>query len=199
MTLRTTIDLSVALTSSQGFAINGAVAGDERQVEPEDRVQHRTCGADHPLGELHHRRDQRDEHDQAQELELERCEHPVFYPMGKSRRQAEDTRSGKTQRGRGRIAIAHAEKWAQPEELDQDEIVDQRGADEDETEIAHVRASRQRTTMPGSAPLSGDSRKMSRPPGPAARTMPSEVPKRILRGARLATTTVRRPTSAVGS
>ena len=38
------------------------------------------------------------------------------------------------------------------------------------------------------APSSGDSRKMSSPPGPAASTIPSDTPKRILRGARLATT-----------
>ena len=35
---------------------------------------------------------------------------------------------------------------------------------------------------------------MSFPPGPAASIMPSEVPKRILRGSKLATTTMRRPT-----
>ncbi len=55
------------------------------------------------------------------------------------------------------------------------------------------------TTMPGVAPASGCSRKMSLPPGPAASTMPSETPKRILRGARLATHTVSRPTSSAGS
>jgi hypothetical protein len=52
--------------------------------------------------------------------------------------------------------------------------------------------------MPGWAPASGASRKISAPPGPAASTMPSEVPKRILRGARLATTTVSRPTQLLG-
>ena len=55
------------------------------------------------------------------------------------------------------------------------------------------------TCMPGSAPLSGASRKMSVPPGPAASTMPSEVPKRILRGARFATTTVSRPMRSAGA
>ena len=55
------------------------------------------------------------------------------------------------------------------------------------------------TFMPGSAPLSGATRKMSLPPGPAASTMPSDTPKRILRGARLATTTTWRPTSCAGS
>jgi len=55
------------------------------------------------------------------------------------------------------------------------------------------------TFMPGSAPASGLSKKRSRPPGPAASTMPSETPKRILRGARLATITVRRPTSPSGA
>src|SRR5690606_22650277 len=47
----------------------------------------------------------------------------------------------------------------------------------------------QRTSMPGWAPLSGLSRKISSPPGPAASTMPSDRPNFILRGARLATST----------
>ena len=53
--------------------------------------------------------------------------------------------------------------------------------------------------MPGVAPASGESTKISCPPGPDASTMPSDSPKRILRGARLATTTVSRPTSCDGS
>ena len=57
----------------------------------------------------------------------------------------------------------------------------------------------QRTGMPGSAPASGDRRNNSEPPLPAASTMPSDTPKRILRGARLATITVRRPSRAAGS
>ena len=48
--------------------------------------------------------------------------------------------------------------------------------------------------MPGVAPESGDNTKISFPPGPAANIMPSDVPKRILRGAKFATTTIRRPT-----
>ena len=44
--------------------------------------------------------------------------------------------------------------------------------------------------MPGAAPESGDNAKMSLPPGPAASIMPSEVPNRILRGSKLATTTM---------
>src|SRR5690606_38449672 len=51
------------------------------------------------------------------------------------------------------------------------------------------------TFIPGVAPASGDSRKISFPPGPAASTMPSDTPKRILRGLRFASTTVRRPVS----
>src|SRR5699024_137340 len=59
-------------------------------------------------------------------------------------------------------------------------------------------ATYQRTSIPGSAPLSGLSRKMSWPPGPAARIIPSEMPNFILRGARLATTTTSLPSSSSG-
>ena len=58
------------------------------------------------------------------------------------------------------------------------------------------------TRIPGCAPESGDSRKM---PGAlpvvseAAKTMPSDIPNFILRGARLATITVRRPINWAGS
>lgn len=55
------------------------------------------------------------------------------------------------------------------------------------------------TCIPGTAPLSGESRKISFPPGPAASTMPCESPKRIFRGARFATTTTSRPTSDSGA
>jgi len=54
------------------------------------------------------------------------------------------------------------------------------------------------TRIPGLAPLSGCNRKISLSPGPAANTIPSDIPKRILRGARLATTTVRRPSTSSG-
>jgi hypothetical protein len=58
------------------------------------------------------------------------------------------------------------------------------------------------TRMPGAAPLSGD--RMNSPgtsalSSDAASTMPSDMPNFILRGARLATITVRRPTSRAGS
>src|SRR5882724_681171 len=53
--------------------------------------------------------------------------------------------------------------------------------------------------MPGAAPVSGDSTKISLPPGPAANIIPSERPNRILRGSKLATTTISRPTSDSGS
>ena len=55
------------------------------------------------------------------------------------------------------------------------------------------------TLIPGSAPESTESRKISFPPGPAANTMPSDVPNRILRGSKLATATTRRPSNSAGS
>ncbi len=54
------------------------------------------------------------------------------------------------------------------------------------------------TFIPGIAPSSGLKIYRSLPPGPAARTMPSETPKRILRGARLATITVYLPSRSSG-
>ena len=48
------------------------------------------------------------------------------------------------------------------------------------------------TRIPGWAPVSGE-RSNSLPPGPAASTMPSDIPNFILRGARFATTTVNLP------
>ena len=54
------------------------------------------------------------------------------------------------------------------------------------------------TFMPGLAPASGVRMKISSPPGPAASTMPSDTPKRILRGARFATITVSLPTRSSG-
>ncbi len=54
------------------------------------------------------------------------------------------------------------------------------------------------TRIPGSAPSSGDSTQRSLPPGPAAKTIPSDTPNRIMRGARLATITVSLPSSCSG-
>jgi len=54
------------------------------------------------------------------------------------------------------------------------------------------------TLMPGSAPSSGFKRRISFPPGPAARTIPSDSPKRIFLGARLATITVNLPSRSSG-
>src|SRR3970282_2529407 len=55
------------------------------------------------------------------------------------------------------------------------------------------------TRMPGWAPGSGESKYIPAPSREAASTMPSETPNFILRGARLATATVRRPLSVTGS
>gem|GEM_PF-6991058 len=55
------------------------------------------------------------------------------------------------------------------------------------------------TFIPGRAPLSGDRMKSPGASPEAASTMPSLMPNFILRGARLATITVRRPTSASGA
>ena len=65
-------------------------------------------------------------------------------------------------------------------------------------DAAHGRRG-QRTVAPGGAPASTSSRNRSAPPLPADRIIPSETPKRILRGARLATNTTLRPISASGS
>ena len=59
--------------------------------------------------------------------------------------------------------------------------------------------SRHLTFMPGSAPTSGESKKIPGFSPDAASTMPSDIPNFILREARLATITVRRPMSAPGS
>src|SRR5262249_32600591 len=55
------------------------------------------------------------------------------------------------------------------------------------------------TGIPALAPASASSRNKSSPPEPADRIMPSDTPKRILRGARLAINTTLRPTSFSGS
>ena len=73
-----------------------------------------------------------------------------------------------------------------------------------EASVAVVSRSRRRylTRIPGRAPASGASRKIPgvRPSlSEAARTIPSERPNFIFRGARLATMTVIRPTSVAGS
>ena len=54
------------------------------------------------------------------------------------------------------------------------------------------------TRIPGLAPSSGFNIHKSLPPGPAANTMPSLMPKRILRGARFATITVSLPSKSSG-
>ena len=61
------------------------------------------------------------------------------------------------------------------------------------------RSAGQRTGAPGLAPWSASSRKRSLPPSPAERIIPSDSPKRIFRGARLAMNTTLRPTSFSGS
>ena len=64
---------------------------------------------------------------------------------------------------------------------------------------ARSRCSCHLTRMPGVAPESADSANISLPPGPAANIMPSEIPKRIFRGSKFATTTMSRPTRVAGS
>ncbi len=54
------------------------------------------------------------------------------------------------------------------------------------------------TRIPTTAPSSGLNTKISFPPDPAASTMPSDKPNFIFRGARLAKTTVNRPSRSSG-
>ena len=65
--------------------------------------------------------------------------------------------------------------------------------------VGGVAGALQRTGMPGSAPASASSSANAPPSKPADRIMPSLIPKRILRGARLAMKTTLRPTSLSGS
>src|SRR5690606_36216791 len=65
--------------------------------------------------------------------------------------------------------------------------------------VGRRRAVDQRTGMPGWALLSASSRASWPASNPADRIIPSLIPKRILRGARLAMNTTLRPTSAAGS
>jgi len=54
------------------------------------------------------------------------------------------------------------------------------------------------TRIPATAPSSGFNIHKSLSPGPAASTIPSDIPKRILRGAKLATITVCLPIKSSG-
>ena len=71
------------------------------------------------------------------------------------------------------------------QELGQHKVIDQQSAKQNQAQFSHLYASPYFTFMPGSAPLSGDSKKMSEPPGPAASTMPSDTPKRIFAGGKI--------------
>lgn len=64
-------------------------------------------------------------------------------------------------------------------------------------QLCHPR--NQRTGIPAAAPSSASNRARPPPSKPAERIMPSLMPKRILRGARLAMKTTLRPTSFSGS
>ena len=70
-------------------------------------------------------------------------------------------------------ASGGTEKRAEPEKLNQDEIVHQCCSENDKQQLGH---GSQVTFMPGSAPLSTLKRKISFPPEPPARIIPWETP-----------------------
>ena len=121
--------------------------------------------------------------------------------MAGHRRQTKDKGCRQSCSEGGVVALGDAHKRAQTQKLSEHKIIHQQGPEQYQTEICHavdLKPWIYLTAMPGVAPLSGDSKKMSASPGPAASTMPSDTPKRIFRGARLATTTVNRSTRSSG-
>src|SRR5688572_26095316 len=181
------------------YAEDRAVGGDERQEHAQQLVEQRALRAHHELGQLHDACDQQDERERAQILQPEGREKP------RVNRPAEPRSYGQHEQRRDRHPAsrldpaADAHERTEPEEVRQDEVVDESGAECEQHQIGHRSAPVYFTFMPGAAPESGATRKISAPPGPAASTIPSEMPKRILRGSRFATSTASRPTSSAAS
>src|SRR5690606_2962889 len=215
----------------QRDAEHGAVARDQRDVEPEDAMQHRRQPPDQELSELNRRADHENEANQAQILELEGNQQEPVDEIAEARsgRQHE---TGRERHADGAFEPARrAHERAEAEELHEHEVVDERSRDDDQEQLhvafltpeSFVRGTRstrasptdrlqpvtlaaqvaprgaQLTFIPGSAPSSGCSRKTPGPSPLAASTIPSDVPKRILRGFRFATSTTSRPSRADGS
>ena len=137
----------------QGDAEDDAIGGDQRQEDAEHPVQQRAGLLHQHLGELHHHRDHQDEADGAQVLQVQRAQHVALQDMAAHRRQGQDEGGGEGQAD-GRLDLPrHAHERAQAEELHQDKVVDQDGADQDQGEFSHTRSIRCRAGAVGGNPL----------------------------------------------
>ena len=161
------------------------------------------------ISRLRPRRDRAD-FDVAEAQRAQRVE--VVAVLVETRGQADRMRKTKAQKSRrrgGRGPMARASKGAASSSR-AGQAMRALGRQSLQHRQCHARKHRRRrsrppawpqvTFMPASAPLSGESRNTSGPSSPLAHnTMPSETPKRILRGSRLAIMTTWRPMSFAGS
>lgn len=105
------------------------------------------------------------------------------------------SRAGHPDRAADPLAGTH--KWTETQELDHDEIIHEDCSEQNDQCLGEHLIT-QLTVMPGLAPESGLKRKIFSPPGPAAKTMPSETPNFMVLGLRFATSTVSFPTRSSG-
>ena len=119
----------------KGDAEDGAVGGNQRQVNAEEAVQYRASLGDEHFGEADEDGDGDDEADGAQVAQAEGFEEVGVEQVGADGGEGEDEGGGKSHAEGGVDFARDAHERAEAEELGEDEVVDQNGR-EDDVEVA---------------------------------------------------------------
>ena len=115
-----------------GHAEDGAVGGDQREIDTEGLIQGRAHLLQHDLDHLHEGGDDEDEGDCLQEFQLERQEEVLVEQVGHQGRQGDDEADGGGHAGcRGEL-VGHTQERADTQELRQDDVVDEDRRNDDQ-------------------------------------------------------------------
>jgi hypothetical protein len=121
----------------QRHAEHRAVGGDQRQVDAQHLVQHRAGLLDHQFGELHDGGDGDDEGQRAQVFELVGHQQPAVDQVAGAAGHGEHEGGRRAHAERGLQLLRHAHERAQAEDADEDDVVDENRAENDEEVAGH--------------------------------------------------------------
>ena len=124
-------EVIAVLNVQQGHAEDGAVRRDEGQVDAQRLIQRGDGLLQEHLDELHKGGDDEDEHDGLHVHEFQRHEQELVDGPGGRRGDAHDERDGEAHAGGGVDLARAAEERAAAEELREDEVIRQHGAEDD--------------------------------------------------------------------
>lgn len=118
-------------------AEHGAVGRDQREIDAHRAVERGGKLLDYHLDHLHERGDDEDEHDDFEIFQPQRDEEVFVQRIGDEAGERHHEGDGDPHAERAGSALGDAQKRADPQELNDDEVVDENRGDDDQNKLGH--------------------------------------------------------------